>query len=96
MGEEKPLEARFSDARGSYWRVQVDSPVRVSVSHRRTYASSDEAVESPDAGHVCGVCGSEHTRCIHYAVDAGTSCRLDTYAIVCLSCFKYTVYAYDW
>lgn|GEM_PF-2782324 len=94
---ETKLDADYSGA----WVVDggwsyMDGPVAVEVSHRRTYAASDEEISEAALSHLCGVCGSRNTLCIYYEIDAGTSWKNEKYEILCRECGKYTVYEYDW
>lgn len=96
-GTETKLNADYSGA----WVVDggwsyMDGPVAVEVSHRRTYAASDEEISDAALYHLCGVCGSRETLCIYYEIDAGTSWKNEKYEILCRKCGKYTVYEYDW
>ncbi len=96
-GLETKLEAEHSEA----WVVEggwryIDGPVAVEVSHRRTYAATNEEIGEVELTHMCGVCGNKETRCVYYEIDAGTSWKMEKYEVLCKECKKYTVYEYDW
>ncbi len=91
QGEEAPLKLHPSfkvppATRKSSWAVNV--------SHRRTYAVSDDLVRGVPS-RACGACNNEKTRCIF--VKNGTEEDLPSKELEykCTACGKYTIYSQE-
>ncbi len=90
-GEEVPLKLHPSfkgppATRKSSWTVNV--------SHRRTYAVSDDPVRG-EPSLVCGVCNSEKMQCIYINNGTGEDLSSKELEYKCTACGKYTIYSQE-
>ncbi len=90
-GEETPLKLHPSfkvppATRKSSWAVNI--------SHRRTYATSDDAVQG-EISRPCGACNSEKTQCIYAENRSGEELPTKEIEYKCNTCGKYTLYTQE-
>ncbi len=90
-GEEAPLKLHPSfkvppATRKSSWAVNV--------SHRRTYAMSDDLVQGVPS-RACGVCNSEKTQCIYVKMGLEEDLPSKEIEYKCTTCGKYTIYTQE-
>ncbi len=90
-GEEAPLKLHHAFKRPPATRK---SSWGVNVSHRRTYATSDDPV-SGEISRACGVCNSEKTQCIFVKIGGEEDLPSKDLEYKCSACGKYTMYSHE-
>jgi len=90
-GEEAPLQLhpKFNvppATRSSSWTVNL--------SHRRTYAASDDPVPG-EQSRACGACCSNDTRCIYMKIATEEALPGEEFEYKCITCGKYTIYGHE-